>query len=176
MNYLILFVYMTLITSSYTLFDFDKESNLSDWTIVNDGVMGGVSQSDMIINTDGNALFSGKISLDYNGGFASVRYNPKTIDVKDYSKIVIRCKGPANTYQVRAKSSRRERHSYIEYIDVSEDWQEIEVNMAMMYPAFRGYEMDMPNYPKEVLDEFAILIGNKKYEDFELEIDWIELR
>jgi hypothetical protein len=45
-----------------------------------------------------------------------------------------------------------------------------------MYPAFRGYEMDMPNYPKAVLDEFAILIGNKRYEEFELEIDWIELR
>jgi len=176
MKYLILLSFMTLWNSSHILFDFSKDSDLSDWTIVNDGVMGGVSQSDLIINADGNGLFSGKVSLDYNGGFASVRYNPSTINVKGYSKLVIRCKGPANSYQVRAKSSRRERHSYIEYIDVSEDWQEIEVDMAMMYPAFRGYEMDMPNYPKAVLDEFAILIGNKRYEEFELEIDWIELR
>ena len=176
MKYLIILTLMTLGNTSHTLFDFNQDSSLQDWTIVNDGVMGGVSQSEMIINADGNALFSGKVSLDYNGGFASVRYNPKTIDVKGYSKIVIRCRGPVNNYQVRAKSSRRERHSYIEFINVTEDWQEIEVDMAMMYPAFRGYEMDMPNYPKEELDEFAILIGNKKYEEFELEIDWIKLR
>ena len=176
MNYLILFLHMSLITSSYTLFNFDKTSSLADWTIVNDGVMGGVSQSEMIINSDGNAFFSGSVSLDYNGGFASVRYNPKTIDVTEYSKIVIRCKGPANKYQVRAKSSSRDRHSYIQYIEVSDDWKEIEVDMETMYPAFRGYELDIPNYPKVELDEFAILIGNKKYEEFELEIDWIELR
>ena len=91
---------MTLLNSSHILFDFSKDSDLSDWTIVNDGVMGGISQSDLTINANGNALFSGKVSLVYNGGFASVRYNPRTIDVKGYSKLVIRCKGPANTYQV----------------------------------------------------------------------------
>ncbi len=163
-------------SDTHVLFDFNKESDLIDWTIVNDGVMGGVSQSEMIINKDGNALFSGKISLDYNGGFASVRYNPKTIDIKSYKKIIIRCKGPANKYQIRAKSSSNERHSYIQYIEVSENWKEIEVDMASMYPTFRGYELDKPNYPKEMLDEFAILIGNKKQEEFTLEIDWIELR
>ena len=76
MKYLILLSFMTLWNSSHILFDFSKDSDLSDWTIVNDGVMGGVSQSDLIINADGNGLFSGKVSLDYNGGFASVRYNP----------------------------------------------------------------------------------------------------
>lgn len=167
---------MTLITSSYTLFDFGKKSSLSDWTIVNDGVMGGISDSNMIVNADGNALFTGTISLDNNGGFASVRYNPEAIDVSKYTKIVIRCKGPKNKYQVRTKSSIRERHSYIQYMEVSEEWKEVEIEMVDMYPAFRGYELDIPNYPKEVLDEFAILIGNKKYEAFELEIDWIELR
>lgn len=167
---------MTSITSTHTLFDFNNDSNLKDWTIVNDGVMGGVSQSQMIINDDGNAFFSGKVSLDYNGGFASVRYNPETIDVNPYSKIVIRCKGPKNKYQIRTKSSNRERHSYIQYIEVHEDWQEIEVNMSDMQPQFRGRELDMHNYPVEQLSEFAILIGNKKYEDFALEIDWIELR
>lgn len=167
---------MTILSTSHTLFDFNKESNLNDWKIVNDGVMGGVSQSQMVINDEGNAVFSGKVSLDYNGGFASVRYNPETIDVSNYTQIVIRCKGPANKYQIRAKSSWRERHSYIQYIEVHEDWQEIKVDMSDMYPQFRGYELEMPNYPKKELGEFAILIGNKKYQDFELEIDWIELR
>ena len=176
MHYITIFAIMTLITPTYTLFDFNKDSDISNWTIVNDGVMGGVSQSEMIINDDGHALFTGKVSLDYNGGFASVRYNPKTIDVKAYTTLVIRCKGPAKQYQVRTKSSTDERHSYIQYIDVSEEWKEIEVDMSTMYPTFRGRKLDMPYYPKEALSEFAILIGNKKYEEFALEIDWIQLR
>lgn len=176
MHYISLLAIMTLITPTYTLFDFKKDSDLSNWTIVNDGVMGGVSQSDLNINSEGNAVFSGKVSLDYNGGFASVRYNTEPIDVNDYSTLVIRCKGLENQYQVRAKSSIEERHSYIQYIDVSEEWKEIEVDMAMMYPTFRGRRLDKPNYPKRSLSEFSILIGNKKNEEFSLEIDWIKLK
>lgn len=167
---------MALLTTPEVLFEFDKASDLSQWTIVNDGVMGGVSDSDLTINENGNAVFTGKISLDYNGGFASVRYNPDQIDVSPYEKIVIRCKGNPNRYQVRTKSSWRERHSYIQYIDITDEWQELEVIMKDMYPQFRGYELDIPNYPKEILGEFALLIGNKRYEDFEMEIDWIKLK
>lgn len=176
MKYLYLIAAMTFINNTEILFDFELQSNLSDWTIVNDGVMGGVSESDFAINADGNSVFSGKVSLDYNGGFASVRYNPEEIDVEKYESIVIRCKGKPNRYQVRAKSSWRERHSYIQYIEITEDWQELEVSMSDMYPQFRGYELEMPNYPKEKLGEFAILIGNKRYEDFQIEIDWIKLK
>ena len=168
--------FMALLTTPEVLFEFDKASDLSQWTIVNDGVMGGVSDSDLTINENGNAVFTGKISLDYNGGFASVRYNPDQIDVSPYEKIVIRCKGNPNRYQVRTKSSWRERHSYIQYIDITDEWQELEVIMKDMYPQFRGYELDIPNYPKEILGEFALLIGNKRYEDFEMEIDWIKLK
>ena len=34
----------------------------------------------------------------------------------------------------------------------------------------------MADYPAEMLSEIAILIGNKREEDFALELDWIELR
>jgi len=176
MKYALLVFSMSLFTSSQVLFDFNIDSSLSEWTIVNDGVMGGISKSEMIINKDGNAQFSGSVSLDYNGGFASVRYNPNKIDVSSAEAIVIRCKGVPNRYQIRTKSSSKERHSYIQYINVTEEWQEIEIAMKEMYPQFRGYELDMPNYPKIDLEEFAILIANKRYEDFQLEIDWIRLK
>lgn len=167
---------MTVITTSKVLFDFDEKSNLSEWTIVNDGVMGGISESNLTLNKEGNAIFEGNVSLDYNGGFASVRYNPEPIDVSAYETLIIRCKGKPNRYQVRTKSSWRERHSYIQYIDITEEWQEIEVSLKDMYPQFRGYELDIPNYPKEILGEFAFLIANKRYEDFKMEIDWIKLK
>ncbi len=43
------------------------------WRIVNDAVMGGLSSSTVSINNEGKILFSGNVSLDNNGGFASLR-------------------------------------------------------------------------------------------------------
>ena len=44
------------------------------WMVVNDGVMGGVSRSTIRRGDDvGTAVFEGTLSLENNGGFASVR-------------------------------------------------------------------------------------------------------
>ncbi len=50
----------------------------NQWRIVNDGVMGGLSSSKATIKDD-KIIFSGNVSLENNGGFASLR-SP----VKDY--------------------------------------------------------------------------------------------
>ena len=55
-------------------------------------------------------------------------------------------------------------------------WQEIEIALSDLYPSFRGYKMNMPNFPGETMEELAFLIANKKAEDFRLEIDKIELQ
>lgn len=49
------------------------------WRIVNDGVMGGLSSSRVSVNDD-KIIFSGNVSLENNGGFASLR-SP----LKDYN-------------------------------------------------------------------------------------------
>jgi hypothetical protein len=51
-----------------TLFDFDAdEMKSSEWRIVNDGVMGGLSKGQMDVSKDGVLTFSGKLSLENNG-------------------------------------------------------------------------------------------------------------
>jgi hypothetical protein len=57
--------------SDKTLFDFQSATNAA-WRVVNDNVMGGVSTS-RFEATNGVALFRGDVSLENNGGFASVR-------------------------------------------------------------------------------------------------------
>jgi len=39
-----------------------------------------------------------------------------------------------------------------------------------MHPAFRGTNLDIPNYDRESIEEIAFLISNKKAENFKLEI------
>ena len=55
------------------LFKFDNPEAAKPWQTVNDGVMGGRSSGRFKINDDKNMEFFGTLSLENNGGFASVR-------------------------------------------------------------------------------------------------------
>lgn len=159
-----------------TLFDFDKNCDFTDWFIVNDGVMGGLSSSNFSLNEQGNGVFAGDVSLENNGGFASLRYSFDQLEIDSYQKLVIRLKGDGKRYQLRLKPNSKDYHSYITHIETSGEWQEVELVLTDFYPSFRGRKLEMPNFEGEYLEDFGILIANKQAEQFNLEIDWIELR
>lgn len=158
------------------LFDFNLDANVDDWRVVNDGVMGGLSQAQFSVNEEGHGFFRGKVSLENNGGFSSVRYVFETLKVSKYSEVHIRLKGDGKPYQFRVKADRSQRYSYIAVVKTSGDWQTITLAFDTMYPAFRGRKLDLPNYEGQELSEIAFLIGNKKKENFKLEIDYIKLQ
>ncbi|MEM7103342.1 MAG: CIA30 family protein [Bacteroidota bacterium] len=162
--------------NNMVLFDFSGKEDLDYWAIVDDGVMGGLSQGQMSINKAGHAVFQGDVRLENNGGFSSVRCRFRDVDAKGYEKMVIRLKGDGKRYQFRVKSDMYDYHSYITYFQTSGEWETIEVTLADMYPTFRGMNLRMPNYPGETIEEIAFLIANKKAESFRLEIDSISLK
>jgi NADH dehydrogenase [ubiquinone] 1 alpha subcomplex assembly factor 1 len=55
------------------LFDFSDPAACRGWGPVDDRVMGGVSRSSIAPSGDGTAVFSGTVSKENSGGFASVR-------------------------------------------------------------------------------------------------------
>lgn len=158
------------------IFDFTKNSSLENWYIINDNVMGGVSRSTISINEDGNAVFQGSVSLENNGGFCSVRNSFEKITVANFDKVVLRLKGDGKRYQFRIRANRDDYYSYITYFETSGNWQTIEIPLEKMYPVFRGRKLDMPDFSGKSIEEIAFLIGNKKEEKFQLEIDKIELK
>lgn len=159
-----------------TLFDFNDNVAIDNWSVVNDGVMGGLSQGEFSINPEGHGFFRGKVSLENNGGFSSVRYRFQTLDTSTFSKIIIRLKGDGNSYQFRTKADVSQRFSYIVAIGTTGDWETLTIPFSDMYPAFRGRLLELPNYSGAAMTEIAFLIGNKKEETFALEIDYIELQ
>jgi hypothetical protein len=173
--FLILSILFIMENSNLIIFDFTKESDISSWRVVDDVVMGGVSQGNFKINENGNGLYFGKVSLENNGGFSSLRYRFNTIDVSKYSKIVLRIKGDGKNYQFRIKDKLRNYYSYISVFKTTNDWQLVEINLAEMYPAFRGRKLNMDNFSSQFIEEIAILIGNKKAQSFQLEIGKIYL-
>ncbi|WP_034057937.1 CIA30 family protein [Lacinutrix jangbogonensis] len=162
--------------SSTTIFDFTKEANISNWRIVDDVVMGGRSSGNFALNKDGHGKFSGKVSIENNGGFSSLRYDMDAIDVSNHTKVSIKLKGDGKAYQFRIKHNKYERYSYITAFTTSGTWETITINLKDMYPAFRGRTLNYPNFNKNNIEELAFLIGNKKAESFELLIDSITLK
>lgn len=161
--------------NSLLLFDFSASTNWSVWEIENDVVMGGNSTSELSRSEEGNAVFSGFVSLENNGGFASMQYHFEPKDISGYEKAVIRLKGDGKEYQFRIKSNLRERASYVYTFKTTGDWQTIEIPLKQMTPTFRGNKLNLPNFNADKLQEIRFMIGNGKAENFRLEIDRIEL-
>ncbi len=157
------------------IYDFNKESSKTDWIIVDDGVMGGLSQGKFSIDEDGNGVFSGSVSLDNNGGFSSVRYQFEKIQTTKNSKILIRLKGDGKEYQFRIKDKSDVYYSYITTFETSGKWQTIEINLSDLYPSYRGRKLNSPNYNSDSFEEITFLIANQKNESFKLILDKIEL-
>ncbi len=173
---LIFLFILTLMSQNTTIFNFSKDTKKNSWIVVNDDVMGGISNSTITVNTNGYGVFRGSVSLENNGGFASVRHAVKGANLTAHSKFIIKIKGDGKKYQFRCKARSNERHSYVYDFKTNGDWQEIEIPFSEMYPRFRGNNLNMSNYAGDALSEVAFLIGNNKPENFKLEIDYINVQ
>ena len=58
------------------IFNFDSQEQVRQWRTIDDVVMGGVSQSAVTAGSKGAVLFSGTVSLENFGGFASASSLP----------------------------------------------------------------------------------------------------
>ena len=146
-----------------------KNVNNNKWYIVNDDVMGGVSKGN-ISYINNTLTFKGEISLDNNGGFSSIRKYPKNILVNKNNKIVLTVKGDGKTYYLRVKSNINDYYSYTIPFKTTNNWQIITLQLADFYPTFRGRKLNMDNFNKTTIQEIGFLIGNKKNEEFKIEI------
>ena len=172
---LLLFLNQTNLMSQNIIYDFNKQSDISNWVIVNDDVMGGISSCDISLDNEGNGIFEGKISTANNGGFSSIRLNLDKVNTKNYRHIKIRLKGDNKKYQLRIKANRSDYHSYVYSFKTLNTWEIIKIPLKEMYPSFRGRKLAMNNFDNYFIEQISFLVGNKKDENFKLLIDSIIL-
>ncbi len=166
---------LRFMNESMVIFDFNKESDISDWEIVNDVVMGGQSYSKFFLNEEGYGVFNGKVSLENNGGFSSIRFRFKQKNIEGYEKVILRLKGDGKRYQFRVRTNKEDQQAYIIYFDTTGEWQTIEITLSELSPTFRGRKLNIPNFQTEELEEVGFMIGNKVNEHFNLVIGKIFL-
>ncbi len=125
------------------LFDFTQpNANLqATWGAVDDVVMGGVSESGIRL-ADGFALFSGNVSTDNSGGFASVRtrnFEP-SFNLSNYRGIELRVKGDGQRYKLFLRTETRwDGVGYAYSFDtIANEWITIQVPFQDLVPIFRA--------------------------------------
>jgi monofunctional biosynthetic peptidoglycan transglycosylase len=112
----------------------------SSWQAINDGVMGGLSQSQLSGTSAGTAVFMGVVSLENNGGFASVRMSLDEADLSEYDGLALRVLGDGKRYRLRLRSEdRSDAVAYQATFDTAGDvWQVVEIPFASFLPTYRG--------------------------------------
>lgn len=156
---------------------FDSPTNLN-WRIINDGVMGGISDSEMQLLPEGLGQFTGRVSLENNGGFASTRGILSTPPSEDFTKIKLRVKGDGKKYSFRIRTDvNYDGVSYkLDFITKTEEWQEIILPLADFKPTWRGRQLaNIPPIAPTQIRQIGFLISDKQEGAFTLLIDWIKL-
>lgn len=125
------------------LFDF-TQANIdlpATWGAVDDVVMGGVSESGIRLMS-GSALFSGNVSIDNSGGFASVRtrnFDP-SLNLTNYQGIELRVKGDGQRYKIFVRTEATwDGLGYAYSFDTKpQEWTMVRVPFGDLVPIFRA--------------------------------------
>ena len=158
------------------LVDFDDEAACSEWRSVDDVVMGGVSRSFLQLAAPGIARFGGEVSLEYGGGFASVRTAPRAWQTAAATALVLRCRGDGHTYKftVRCDDGYDGVQYQARFAPEPGAWTTVRLALASFVPTFRGRQVAgaAPLRP-EFIRRLGLMVSDKQAGPFELLVDWI---
>ena len=157
--------------------DFNPDQNETlDWRIVDDGVMGGLSQGQVSFTDQGTMRFKGNLSLENNGGFSSVRTSKIDLDLSESEGIAMRVRGDGRKYQVRLSTDARYRSSEVsfkaDFPTTKGEWREVAVPFKKIVASWRGRSLENAFDPSKI-QRVTLLLGDKKAGPFALEVDWI---
>lgn len=166
----------TLNTDSFLL-NSSMMKTEDQWRIVNDGVMGGLSSSSVSVKDD-KIIFTGNVSLENNGGFASLRSPVKNYNFENFSGIEIKIKGDGKRYSISTKeTSYFTGYFYTTSFETKNDeWATVKLPFDKFKLYYFGRGMDSSKkIPLDKIKEISLLIGDKQKDTFIIEIDYLKL-
>ena len=158
-----------------TLIDF-RNTSASAWQIVNDSVMGGISLSTLQLHGDGYAQFTGTVSLENNGGFASVRTRAqRPVNLSGFDGFSVHVLGDGKTYSLRlrtVKNGRLTSYSYeARFTTTPGEWETHKLAYSDFNPVFRGRAVrGNPELNSDAILEIGFMIQDGQEGPFHLDI------
>ncbi len=151
--------------------EFGSTDEANNWYISNDTVMGGVSRSRVDFN-DETLLFSGNLSLDNNGGFASTFRYRQHLGLDNDSPLIIRVKGDGRRYQLRLRTPQARGLSYkAEFATLPGSWVEHAFIAQDFTATWRGrWVSNAPQLQFDQVNALGFLLADKVEGEFELAV------
>jgi NADH dehydrogenase [ubiquinone] 1 alpha subcomplex assembly factor 1 len=160
------------------LLEFASPEAAQRWQAVNDGVMGGVSDGRGKITPDGTLEFFGTLSLENNGGLASVRTRPTDLDLKAGDTIVVRVKGDGRDYVLNLYTKSRQRaFAYRAPMPTTQDeWTDLKVPLEDFIPtAFGRRVRGMGPVEPSQINGLGFMLSDKRPGKFRMQVEWVKV-
>lgn len=159
------------------LFDFAGEEVAKNWRTVNDGVMGGLSDGRFKINDQQQMVFYGNLSLQNNGGFASIRTRGANLGLERGDQIVVRVRGDGRKYNLDLYVPRNVgRYSFRKSFRTKKDeWIEVSLPVEKFMASYRGRVFPQVKLDPSQADGLGFILADKRQGTFELEVDWVRV-
>ncbi len=161
------------------LLDFDSAEEVALFSPVDDVVMGGVSSSRLSNAGPGVAVFEGMVSLDNNGGFASIRSRARAWDTRGAGAFVLRVRSDGKRYRFNVRTpGGPDAFRYEAPIEPpANEWAEVEIPLASFRAKAFGQPIPGVGAPDPArIESLGFMISDKQAGSFRLEIDWIGIR
>lgn len=154
-----------------------EESTRLSWRVVDDGVMGGLSQGKLEFSKEGILRFFGTLSLENNGGFSSLRTGDVKFDLSGAEGVVLRVKGDGRSYQLRFSTDAQYRGQEMSFQagfrTTKGEWTEVKVPFKSFSGTWRGIELPEKGFDPAKIRRLGLLLADKNQGPFELHVDWI---
>jgi hypothetical protein len=161
-----------------TLFDFATAGAVHGWIAIDDRVMGGVSRSRLRHDPEGHAVFEGAVSLQRNGGFASVRSGPGERGQADAQACFIETRGENRRFKLSlfTDDGFDSLNYQTGFAPTGADWQTLSVPIGAFRASFRGREVPgAPALDPARIRQVGLLIADRQAGPFSLDIRVIRL-
>lgn len=138
-----------------------------------DSVMGGISEAEVRVSGEKAIIFSGTVSLENRGGFASVRTRKVRVDLSGYRGLLLRVFGDENLYTVNLHTNIRiPGGSYrAEFETLGYTWQEIFLSFSDFRPVAFGRSLrQFPQFNPSEVRSFGLMIASGQEGPFRLEV------
>jgi hypothetical protein len=151
--------------------DFANSNTMRDCWIVNDGVMGGMSQSSLRQDLHG-LFFEGVVSLENNGGFASMRSSVKFPQGTQLLELL--AKGDGKRYKLVLRTESAPRVSYAADFIAEPTWQTYRFNLSQFKSTVRGQAVNATSLSFSDVIESGILISNNQAGKFAIQLKTLQ--
>ncbi|GLQ20980.1 hypothetical protein GCM10007854_19350 [Algimonas porphyrae] len=153
--------------------DFSDAAAVAPWQIVNDGVMGGLSQGTRY-HEDDFMVFRGTINTN-GGGFSSLRRRMQPGDLNGANGMAMRVRSDGRGYTLTFRTSERWRGRAVSYqadipATMPGEWSEVFLSFTDMRTSIFGRTVRAAPFDPSDVREMGVILADGVDGDFRLDL------